>query len=1334
VVYFHNHNHQADGPIMRTRLYSFLAFCLLSFDRAGSSRTPPDCDAQTSRYDPLTCWLWKLTIHIPNQEFREGIFKVEIDDMVCSNFELTNIASQYIPSSDVMDPYVPISVAAISATCDGKYKTTGCSGVVTASVLSPHEPALAMSIFVRSNSTEHHMATSVSAQNCTSDLLVPADTLHFEGSISARIIDLFKGSISGYVSTALSTQLCPPLTSLINDKATSWIEKADACIVAWIENKTEYNSVALMEQRALVSTHDALNFRRDTPLLVSMVELANLFVNRYLNKGLFLDFMEWLGYEDVMDYNCGYSFRGINGLVKSLVNGRINVKLPINSKFTYAIPNYALLTVQIKRIEFSGLDGLDIIQLMKVTAGSSLSSFLKSQTGFNISAALNITVSPIDGGMFQGDPLEESFHVYVDVSNVTSGVTLNTDIDLSLFEQIQVGHVISAVKGNNQILGCLVNPLLAIQVHSLSAILRLQGVAFDPDGPSSLSLEDDMDAILNNMLQLFLGEYPDFVSEAFDGYVRGPGREALNRLSIKWIEILRKNFPLATCEHVEISNATDYFDFSKYGIFSKMNEFLNRSKVLASANTYLNCLAENFVLQVGSPRTKFADFTWILRNLSFGSVGSIQSLAFLSPDQDGLRLQNNVAFGHSTFASSLDVNATNLTGTANITVSKGETFVSAIALILYDLNKVRPMSIADLMKSGYCFTVPANDFVLYNVAATLNKIQIMINAAMKGLTPDIIEFRFDSAQYPLLPTIVESIFSWGVSTVFDSVNNLSSYLLSRSNSICKGTDENENEDDDDITKNVGVDLLWLVMLFIFANFAFVVFRDEMARRWFHDVHSEDFADSHVFLRPLIEAHSDDDDNLLTYTAEPKSILETKQLSSLTRHCFPILIIGTIALLIASNLSVGASVDMTISLPTKAPYAIPSLFAFSLGHTIEEMYSAGIWTLLLVVVVFSGIWPYLKLALMLVAWVAPPDFLSKSQRGDLLFSLDALGKFSLVDTFVLVLMMVSFRYHLEAGGSTLDVYVNPKFGFYGFLLATSLSLVAGHIALFIHRHAVKSNQSISSEKESLFQHGFVHGVFRKRLSWFSRALILVLLIAAFVLLAIGATQKSFVFDIGGLAGTLLGDNSRQSYSMITLGVAISQSVEDPSSIGIKCLQGIYFFYSIITPFSCLLALVVVLVFPLTLVHQQRLMVLAEVTNAWSAIEVFALSMVAALFQISTFASFIIGDKCDVINLLLRDNFRDLIAGDDVCFSVDASVRTNVVVLLFGVLINSFIVSLLLRLANVAIKERHSSEDHLGEIESLLEPMTDVNQSIPLVQHLMQSTFRGILFTDVTDELD
>jgi hypothetical protein len=120
-----------------------------------------------------------------------------------------------------------------------------------------------------------------------------------------------------------------------------------------------------------------------------------------------------------------------------------------------------------------------------------------------------------------------------------------------------------------------------------------------------------------------------------------------------------------------------------------------------------------------------------------------------------------------------------------------------------------------------------------------------------------------------------------------------------------------------------------------------------------------------------------------------------------------------------------------------------------------MWQAEVYFLAALIAFFSGAWPYIKLVLMLVGWFAPVKLLSVDRRESLLIILDALGKWSLIDFFVMVLFLCAFYIQLWIGNIMLvDVTVMPKWGFYSFLLATMISLGLGHVILACHRLIVE----------------------------------------------------------------------------------------------------------------------------------------------------------------------------------------------------------------------------------------------------------------------------------------
>jgi uncharacterized paraquat-inducible protein A len=75
-----------------------------------------------------------------------------------------------------------------------------------------------------------------------------------------------------------------------------------------------------------------------------------------------------------------------------------------------------------------------------------------------------------------------------------------------------------------------------------------------------------------------------------------------------------------------------------------------------------------------------------------------------------------------------------------------------------------------------------------------------------------------------------------------------------------------------------------------------------------------------------------------------------------------------------------------------------------------MWDAGVYPLSVLIALLSGGWPYLKLLLIGVCWVCP---LRVRRRETILQWLDALGKWSLLDSYVMVAMMVAFNFKVHS---------------------------------------------------------------------------------------------------------------------------------------------------------------------------------------------------------------------------------------------------------------------------------------------------------------------------------
>jgi hypothetical protein len=166
-----------------------------------------------------------------------------------------------------------------------------------------------------------------------------------------------------------------------------------------------------------------------------------------------------------------------------------------------------------------------------------------------------------------------------------------------------------------------------------------------------------------------------------------------------------------------------------------------------------------------------------------------------------------------------------------------------------------------------------------------------------------------------------------------------------------------------------------------------------------------------------------------------------------RFGIPLYILGTIGLLLASDIGSGIAVYRYLipSDLTLLHVKVDRLLTASVFTSIHELYKTGSKALALFLCLTSVSWPYVKLLLSLYAWIVPFQARAARRREKLLQVLDAFGKWSFVDICVFSIIVVIFRSSINlipgsAVGPFVEVYVVPKWGIFGFACATAMSLV------------------------------------------------------------------------------------------------------------------------------------------------------------------------------------------------------------------------------------------------------------------------------------------------------
>ena len=224
-------------------------------------------------------------------------------------------------------------------------------------------------------------------------------------------------------------------------------------------------------------------------------------------------------------------------------------------------------------------------------------------------------------------------------------------------------------------------------------------------------------------------------------------------------------------------------------------------------------------------------------------------------------------------------------------------------------------------------------------------------------------------------------------------------------------------------------------------------------------------------------------------AEP-SLFREKTVPCSVRWLVPLTLCINISFFLMGHVCMGASVDAVVELMGEG-LQIPGIFGFSIVKSTTDMWNAGAIELAVIIAVFSGLWPYIKMFSMLVLWFAPPSLVSPATRGATFSRLDSLGKWSMIDIFITVLSLVAFRVsatskksdllpivngtNATASGElaavllpdrlfTVDMYVTVQWGLYANLIAQVLSQFVSHAAIWAHHNALAASTAALAAAE------------------------------------------------------------------------------------------------------------------------------------------------------------------------------------------------------------------------------------------------------------------------------
>eukprot|EP00045_Choanoeca_perplexa_P006819 m.59015 g.59015 ORF g.59015 m.59015 type:complete len:1016 (-) comp13804_c0_seq1:15-3062(-) len=368
------------------------------------------------------------------------------------------------------------------------------------------------------------------------------------------------------------------------------------------------------------------------------------------------------------------------------------------------------------------------------------------------------------------------------------------------------------------------------------------------------------------------------------------------------------------------------------------------------------------------------------------------------------------------------------------------------------------------------------------------------------------------------------------------------------------------------------------------------------------------------------------------------------------------------------------------------------------HTVHDMWFAKVYALDVTVLILSGIWPYLKLVLMLFCWVVPTTTITVSTRETFLRVLDVLGKWSLLDIYVSIMLVVGMHFHVPLDTPTrssptiVNMWVTPEPALFVYWGVIIVSLVLTHIMLHTHRACVEANLGVLpsiTSRESLCNHVFKSGGQHFRFTIGGKVLVTLIILATAGAVVLGCITDAFTFQMKGLISWLYvqdGFSADRTYSLWSMFTDLPNANPNPNGVAIRFVQAFYLLFACAVPLIQQLVLAVLWLTPLAAKAQRRIYTAAEILFAWSGLEVYLLSIIMALLQLQPLTRFIIGHKCDTFNALLRTVFATELDGDDVCFDVTTKLNRGTFILLGCCTVNMLATFLVMRLCHQAVETR------------------------------------------------
>jgi hypothetical protein len=571
---------------------------------------------------------------------------------------------------------------------------------------------------------------------------------------------------------------------------------------------------------------------------------------------------------------------------------------------------------------------------------------------------------------------QEKILVKMSLEELILTMTMTMAIKVEELSSLYVDQLVAQDKHN-----CMMSMTDYLGVSSLSSnTLHVSSVKLDQLIGDAGSLESDLVAMIDNLFQLSLEEFDALLSQTINAIIQEPARQAIN-LS------LNQTISEAVCP-AHIPSPDQYLIWSNVTIIHTINELVSLFGA-SGINQLIDLLTNDtasFSMMIMDERIK-VDITGLDSIYDINLMQTKSSLPY--------NLDNLLGIGTA------DTPMTVSLSSGGRTISWAMIGLSAKLELNMMMNQGRIMNyqVNQLVLESGCMLASFDSLAISNL-------QLNISNAVMMLSPSPDSQENKSVDVTALLQLIFNYLSY--STNQAHINAYLNQSLVTANATCYG--EVIPPSDDDLSDDSTTMPIYAIVIIILVAVAIIVILATLYGRYQLQRYAEDHPSKTVSPADQVEGKEVDiawyqayEDWLVSYYPYHEALIGNPSISLMLRLILPVLVLFNM-LIFAYSYSKNdvATVELVINVLDKS-IKPPPLFEFGLTNSIEDMWEAKVYSLALLIAIFSCIWPQVKLIMMLFAWMLPESRLSITQRERMLLILDKYGKWSVVDFYVMILM-------------------------------------------------------------------------------------------------------------------------------------------------------------------------------------------------------------------------------------------------------------------------------------------------------------------------------------------